>query len=144
MSSLCGTNCCEECGRKQDCGGCEKCGGQPFGGSCIAAECVRRGGLDEFFHFKKELISECNALQIKGLRVKNLNLLNGFFVNLGYPLANGQKVKFLKDNRVYLGNQIEIEGSERCYGIVADKGFILVCEYGCNGADPEIVLYKKR
>ena len=133
MASLCGTNCCEECSRKQDCGGCETCEGQPFGGSCIAAECVKRGGLEE-----------CNALQIKGLQLQNLNLLNGFFVNLEYPLANGQKVQFLKDNRVYLGNQIEVEGSDRCYGIVADESFILIGEYGCNGADPEIVLYKKR
>ena len=83
-------------------------------------------------------------MQIKGLQLQNLNLLNGFFVNLEYPLANGQKVQFLKDNRVYLGNQIEIEGSDRCYGIVADESFILIGEYGCNGADPEIVLYKKR
>ena len=28
--------------------------------------------------------------------------------------------------------------------VVADEKFILVCEYGCNGADPEIVLYKRR
>ena len=144
MASLCGTNCCEGCSRKQDCGGCETCEGQPFGGSCIAAECVKRGGLEEFSRFKQELISECNALQVKGLQLQNLNLLNGFFVNLEYPLANWQKVQFLKDNRVYLGNQIEVEGSDRCYGIVADESFILIGEYGCDGADPEIVLYKKR
>lgn len=35
-------------------------------------------------------------------------------------------------------------GIERCYGVVADERFILVCEYGCNGADPEIIVYKRR
>jgi len=24
------------------------------------------------------------------------------------------------------------------------EDFILVCEYGCNGSDPEIVLYKRK
>lgn len=72
-----------------------------------------------------------------------MELLNGFFVNLEYTLPNGQLVKFLKDNNVYLGNQIEIPKSDRCYGLVADEQYLLVCEYGCEGADPEIVLYKK-
>ena len=43
-----------------------------------------------------------------------------------------------------LMNQIERTNSERCYGVVANEDFILVCEYGCNGADPEIVMYKHR
>lgn len=73
-----------------------------------------------------------------------MNLLNGFFVNLKYPLANGQTVKLLEDQKVYLGNQIEIPGSDKCYGVVAEERFLLVCEYGCNGADPELVLYKRR
>jgi hypothetical protein len=64
------------------------------------------------------LISEFNALGIKGLEVRELNLLNGFFVNLEYPLFNGQHVKFLEDNNVYFGNQIEIPGSDRRYGLV--------------------------
>ena len=61
-----------------------------------------------------------------------------------YPLVNKTTVKFLNDNDIYFGNQIEREGSDRCYGVVANEKFILVCEYGCNGADPEIVLYKRR
>ena len=70
--------------------------------------------------------------------------MNGFYVNLEYPLPNGQSVKLLEDNKVYLGNQIEIQGSGRCYGIVADEKYLLVCEYGCGGADPQIVVYKRR
>ena len=64
--------------------------------------------------------------------------------NLEYPLANGQSVKLLEDNNVYWGNQIEISGSDRCYGLVADDTYMLVCEYGCNGDNPEIIIYKKR
>ena len=31
----------------------------------------------------------------------------------------------------------------RCFGILANMNFILVSEYGCNGAEPKIVLYKE-
>ena len=75
---------------------------------------------------------------------RRMRRLNGFYVNLEYPLPNGQSVKLLEDNKVYLGNQIEIQGSGRCYGIVADEKYLLVCEYGCGGADPQIVVYKRR
>ena len=74
----------------------------------------------------------------------DLNLLTGAYVNLEYPLSNGTTVKFLSDKDIYLGNQIERQDSERCYGVVANEDFILICEYGCNGSDPEIVLYKRR
>ena len=90
------------------------------------------------------MIEEINALEIDELRVDDLNLLTGAYVNLEYPLSNGNTVRFLNDKDVYLGNQIERANSERCYGVVADETFILVCEYGCNGAEPEIVLYKRR
>lgn len=96
-------------------------------GGCIAAECIEQDGKNGFLRFKARLIAEINALGIKGLAVSDLNLLNGDFVNLEYPLANGQKVKLLKDNNVYLGNQIEVAGRERCYGVVADKKYLLVC-----------------
>ena len=76
--------------------------------------------------------------------MNDLNLLTGSYVNLEYPLSNGTIVKFLNDKDIYLGNQIERIDSERCYGVVADETFILVCEYGCNGANPGIVLYKRR
>ena len=136
--TYCGTDCCKECDRLAECGGCEKCSGHPFGGSCIAE---RNKNFDEF---KKKLIDEVNALGINGLVIKELFLLTGAYVNLEYPLPNETTVKFLNDNDVYLGNQIERANSERCYGVVANEDFILVCEYGCNGADPKIVLYKCR
>lgn len=142
MCSICGLDCCKECSRREECGGCQKVDGHPFGGTCIAAECIKRGGQEEFLKLKDTLISEFHALGIEGLEVKELHLLNGFFVNLEYPLANGQSVKLLEDKKIYLGNQIERPGSDRCYGIVADKSYLLVCEYGCNGTDPEIIIHK--
>ena len=29
-------------------------------------------------------------------------------------------------------------------GVLANVDFILVCTYGCEGSDPELLLYKKR
>ena len=43
-----------------------------------------------------------------------------------------------------LGAQVELADSGLCCGVVADTTFILLCRYGCGGADPELVLYKKR
>ncbi len=93
---------------------------------------------------KKEITEEINSLGIKDLKTENLFPLIGSYVNLEYPVPNGQKIRLLRDDRVYWGNQIERPDSERCYGIVADEKYLLVCEYGCGGADPEIILYKKR
>ncbi len=69
----------------------------------------------------------------------------GGYINLEYRLPNGQTVKFLDDNATYLGNQLECEfGGDRCFGIAANMGFLLVCTYEENGANPELVVYKKR
>ena len=59
-------------------------------------------------------------------------------------LPNGEKVKLLDDTKVYLGYQVQKENSDRLYGLVADKQYLLVCEYECSGADAEIVVYKRR
>ena len=100
----------------------------------------------EFEQFKKQLIDEINALNIEGMpKLKNLNALVGSFVNLEYPLPNGEKVKFLNDKATYLGNQLESEfGGERCFGILANMDFILICTYEAEGENPELILYKKR
>ena len=100
----------------------------------------------QFEEFKQRLIDEINDLHIEGMpKVEKLNALVGSYVNLAYPLPGGAKVKFLNDNVTYLGTQLEPEfGGERCFGVLANMDFILICTYGCNGADPELVLYKKR
>ncbi len=104
------------------------------------------GGEESFEAFKKQLIDELNELHIEGMpEVERLNVLPGSFVNLEYDLPNGEKVKFLNDRASYLGNQLPcIFGGDRCFGIVANMGFLLVCTYGENGEYPELVLYKKR
>ena len=100
----------------------------------------------EFEAFKKKLIDEINDLHVPGMpRLDRLNALVGSYVNLAYKLPGGAKVKFLDDGATYLGNQLESSGgSDRCFGVLANADFILVCTYKEGGADPELVLYKKR
>ena len=100
----------------------------------------------EFERFKQTLINEINALNIEGMpKVDKLNALVGSFVNLSYRLPNGNTVKFLDDNTTYLGNQLPCEfGGERCFGLLANMDFILVCTYEKDGKDPELITYKKR
>ena len=100
----------------------------------------------EFEAFKQKLIREINDLHIEGMpKVEKLNALVGSYVNLAYPLPNGANVKFLNDGTTYLGNQLESEfGGDRCFGVLANMDFILICTYEAGGANPELVLYKKR
>ena len=100
----------------------------------------------QFEAFKKQLIEEINALNIEGMpKVQALNALVGQFVNLEYRLPNGTKVKFLDDQTTYLGNQLESEIAEGlCFGVLANMDFILISTYEKDGANPELILYKKR
>ena len=100
----------------------------------------------QFEAFKRKLIDEINDLRIEGMpRFEKLTALVGKYVNLEYRLPNGAKAKFLDDQTTYLGNQMESEfGGERCFGVLANMDFILICTYGKDGADPELVLYRKR
>ena len=38
--------------------------------------------MEAFLRLKDKLIQEFNALNLPGLNVKDLNLLNGFYINL--------------------------------------------------------------
>ncbi len=100
----------------------------------------------QFEEFKRKLIGEINALGVEGMpQVEALNALVGSYVNLAYRLPGGEAVRFLDDGTTYLGTQLESEfGGERCFGVLANMDFILVCTYGKGGADPELLLYKKR
>lgn len=104
------------------------------------------GDNGEFEEFKKQLIEEINNLHIEGMpKLEKLNALVGSYVNLGYTLPSGAKVKFLNDNTTYLGNQLESELVEGlCFGVLANMDFILVCTYEAEGKNPELILYKKR
>ena len=100
----------------------------------------------QFDEFKRKLMQEINDLHIEGLpKVEKLNALVGKYVNLEYRLPNGTMVKFLDDEKTYLGNQLESEfGGERCFGVLADMDFIMICTYEDQGTNPELLLYKKR
>lgn len=94
---------------------------------------------------KQQLIAEVNALGIKDMpEIGNLFILQGSFINQAYHI-HGNCVKLLDDNVSYWGNQVEKQGAEgRCYGIACDEHYILVSEYGKDGADAELVLLKRR
>lgn len=104
------------------------------------------GGNKAFDEFKEKLIGEINALNVEGMpKVEKLNALVGKYINLDFRLPNGNLVKFLDDGTTYLGNQLECEfGGDRCFGIAANADFILICTYGEDCKDPELVIYKKR
>lgn len=104
------------------------------------------GDDGRFEVFKQQLIEEINALGVEGMpKVEKLNALVGSYVNLAYRLPSGVSVKFLDDHTTYLGNQLESEmGGDRCFGVLANMEFILICTYEKEGANPELVLYKKR
>lgn len=144
-NSICGAK-CGECRLKETCGGCAATNGCPFGKQCFIAKYISIGGIEKFNEFKKKLIGEFNALDIPGMpKLEALYALVGNFVNLEYALPNGDKIRFLDDSSIYLGNQLNCEyGEGRCYGIVAGMNFLLVCEYGEDGGNPELVLFKRR
>ena len=141
-TSMCGID-CGSCGMNSSCKGCADTNGMPFGGKCITAECIKRGG-SALSEFKQKLIDRINSLGIEDMEeVKELHALKGSFINLEYTLPGGQQAKFWDDNKIYLGNQLPKKGSDRCYGIAADERYLMVCEYGCGGEDPEIVVLRR-
>ena len=100
----------------------------------------------QFEEFKKKLIGEINDLSIEGMpKVEKLSALVGKYVNLEYPLPGGMKAKFLNDQTTYLGTQLESEIVDGlCFVVLANMEFILICTYEAEGANPELILYKKR
>lgn len=144
--SICGAN-CAECPSKEACIGCAETNGCPFGKQCYIAKYILTGGMENYVEFKKGLIDEVNALHIDGMEeVRELYPLVGSFVNLEYPVPSGT-VKLLKDDEVYLGAQVKNlfdESGKTCFGVIARESFILICSYGENGTNPELVLYKHR
>lgn len=93
---------------------------------------------------KEQLIKEFNKLGIADMvEVKEMHEGKGNFVNLNFTLPGGQAVKFWDDDKTYYINQLEKKDSARCYGLVADEKYLLVCEYGDGGSDAEIVVFKR-
>ena len=146
--SYCGIK-CNACELNKTCCGCIESEGRPFGGACIVAECCRecpeKERPEKITQLKSQIISEINALEIPHMpKVTALYSLKGSFVNLEYNI-DGKKIKYLDDDNIYLGCQLEkTVDSDTCFGVVADEEQILVCEYGENGSNPKLVLLKKR
>ncbi len=149
MGSICGAE-CNGCryGMANNCKGCEQTKGCPFGKQCFIAKYILTGGKAKFEEFKKQLIEEINSLDVFGMpKITELFALNGGTINIEYTLPNGQKAKLLNNDENYLGTQVKAEfsdGEDRCFGIASNMSFILVSEYGPNGTNPELVIYKKR
>ena len=150
MEAICGAN-CEECEifKNNKCKGCKNTNGCPFGNKCWIAKYIVIGDNNSFNLLKKELIDEFNALNIEGMpKIDELYPLHGEYVNLEYTLPNGEKIKLLNDNDSYLGTQVEClfndDDIKKCFGLLANMNFLIVCEYGENGSNPELLIYKKR
>lgn len=140
--SICGAD-CGNCQFREHCRGCEKTNGCPFGNECFVARYIKDNGIDAYEGLKHKLIGEINSLEVFDMaKINELYPLHGSFVNLEYTLPNGNTVKFLNDNDMYLCNQVESENGI-CFGIASNPNFILVCKYGDNGTNPEMVLFKK-
>ena len=150
MKAICDANCNEcELLKSNKCKGCKNTNGCPFGKKCWIAKYIEIDEKDNFETLNKQLIEEFNSLKIDGMpKIKKLYPLRGALVNLEYPMPNGKKVKLLNDEEAYLGTQVECELNDselkRCFGLLANMNFLLVCEYGENGDNPEIITYKKR
>lgn len=96
------------------------------------------------YSMQEKILAEIKKLGIKEFeQFKSLNLLDGSYLNLEIELPNGAKAKLLDDNKKYYANQIDIAGSDKCYGVAADEKFIVVYKYGCEGRDAEIIMLKK-
>lgn len=94
---------------------------------------------------KETIIARLKMLGIPELEgVDELKELNGDYINLESVLPNGQTGKVLDDNKRYWATQVEIPGSEKCYGVAADASMIAVFRYGCQGKDSELVAWVKR
>lgn len=93
---------------------------------------------------QEKILKEIKSLGIKEFdNFNSLNLMDGSYLNLDVELPSGKFAKLLDDNKKYYANQIDIDGSDRCYGVAADENFIVVYTYGCNGKDAQLVQLKR-
>lgn len=145
--SICGAD-CARCPSEEVCPGCAETRGCPFGKQCFLAQYILTEGMECYLAFREKLMDEVNALAIDGMEpITALYPLVGSFVNLEYPLPSGERVKFLRDDEVYLGAQVQDLGDDSgktCFGVIARENFLLVCRYGENADDPQLVAYRSR
>ena len=142
MSSICGVN-CDECKIKDKCKCCIETNGHPWGENCALAEfCYdkKENTKERIIAYKNELIEEINNLNLDFiLKIEELYPLNGIFVNIEYELHNGEKIRLLKDNNIYLWTQLPKADNSGYYGIIADNDYILVGKYDNNYQNANII-----
>ena len=149
--SICGVD-CSSCSLQETCGGCVSTNGRPFQGGCVVAQCCQQQGQSycsgcpyPSCQLKEELLAAFRGSGIPELTgLADLNAVKGSFINLAYTLPNGETVKLLDDEKIYLGNQVPQKVPGRYYGLAADERGLLICEYGEHGDDAAVVFYKKR
>lgn len=141
MKSICGAD-CAKCNQNMICKGCANTNGCPFSYPCFIAKMINEKGMEYFEEFKVQSINEINSLNIPHIKLNQLYPLNGSFVNLEYTLPNGNSIKLLNNNAIYLGNQVTCQ--DICFGIVCNEQFILISQYEQQGINPKVILYKER
>lgn len=141
--TICGAD-CAQCPSREACKGCAETGGCPFGKQCFLAAYIRRFGREKLAALQQTIMEEVNGLSIPEMKpVEALYPMRGSFVNLPYRLPNGQTAHLLDDDEIYLCSQVEAS-SGKYYGVAAGLDFLLVSQYGENGAEPELVLLKRK
>ena len=92
----------------------------------------------------QKLIEEFNKLGIEDMpKLTKLYGHKGEFVNMVSKLPNGKSAKILDDSKMYYVAELPKLNSRRCYGLVTDKKQLVVFEYGENGQDSEVIIWKK-
>lgn len=90
------------------------------------------------------LIEQINSLNIEGMpKVTKLYGHKGEFVNIVCKLPNGKLDKILDNNKMYYTAELPKSNSDRCFGVVTDKVQLAVFEYSKDGADAELILWKR-
>lgn len=147
-TTFCGAD-CAHCTLKDRCAGCLATCGKPFGDTCVKALCCQKREQESCAACKsctlvKKLLACFNALNIKDMpKAEYLVAINGHLLNLAYPLPNGNKVKFLLDERIYLGMQLPKKNSDHYFGLCADEQMLLVCEYEKDEKNPVLLHFSK-
>ena len=85
---------------------------------------------------------------IKTIAIKDFtNQAAMVYAPLASTFNEGLKDVYTKQTRLDLveaNGDLELEGEIVCVGIVANMNFILICTYELDGANPELIIYKKR
>ena len=129
--------------------GCNKTG---FSYEKKSQEQVLVTGSEEYSIVSSYLVAEIEIEGEKKLYIiepyydlKNENILNCKDVFTGENLISIdlEKRKVLDDKKMYYTAELPKPNSERCFGIVTDKVQLAIFEYSKDGADAELIIWKR-